>query len=354
LGPPFPLTIEKRTAILNGFAGGIFPLISAGEDLLPDTTKVRLCFHDRCFDGAASAALFSRFYRERMNPQAVFCYTGMTHRAVQPFEEGLFDGDENVIVDFKYSSSPRVTWWFDHHQSAFLTAADAAHFRSDHSGHKFYDPEYKSCTKLLADVTSSKFGFNIQPLLELIHWGDVIDGAQFPTPESAVALTEPSTQVALVIEAAPESGLVPRIIPELASRPMAEVVKLPIIARYLGPLLERHKRSIDVLRQRAEAQDAVIFFDVSDLDLEGYNKFIPYYLFPESVYTVSVSTSSFRTKVSVGSNPWAKKPVNYNLASICERYGGGGHPRVGAISFEIGAVDAARSAAQEIAAELRS
>ena len=39
-----------------------------------------------------------------------------------------------------------------------------------------------------------------------------------------------------------------------------------------------------------------------------------------------MSTSSFRTKVSVGSNPWAKKPVNYNLASICERYGGGGHP----------------------------
>ncbi len=55
----------------------------------------------------------------------------------------------------------------------------------------------------------------------------------------------------------------------------------------------------------------------------------------------------------MGSNPWAKKPVNYNLASICERYGGGGHPRVGAISFEIGAVEAARTAAQEIAAELR-
>ncbi len=46
----------------------------------------------------------------------------------------MFDGDENAIVDFKYSASPRVTWWFDHHQSAFLTPADAAHFRNDHSG----------------------------------------------------------------------------------------------------------------------------------------------------------------------------------------------------------------------------
>ena len=64
--------------------------------------------------------------------------------------------------------------------------------------------------------------------------------------------------------------------------------------------------------------------------------------------------SSFRTKVSVGSNPWVSAPLKHNLATICERYGGGGHPRVGAISFAIGAVEEARKAAAEIAAELRS
>jgi len=89
-----------------------------------------------------------------------------------------------------------------------------------------------------------------------------------------------------------------------------------------------------------------------DDNLEGYNKFIPYYLFPESIYTVSVSTSSFRTKVSVGSNPWAREELKHNLATICERYGGGGHPRVGAISFEIGAVEKARAVAAEIRQEL--
>ena len=60
----------------------------------------------------------------------------MTHKASQPFEDGMFDGDENAIVDFKYSSSPKLTWWFDHHQSAFLTPEDAQHFREDHSGKK--------------------------------------------------------------------------------------------------------------------------------------------------------------------------------------------------------------------------
>ena len=50
---------------------------------------------------------------------------------------------------------------------------------------------------------------------------------------------------------------------------------------------------------------------------------------------MGLSKSSFRVKISVGTNPWTKKPVAelVNLAEICERYGGGGHARVGAISF---------------------
>jgi hypothetical protein len=324
------------------------------EDFVSNPVIARLFFHDRCFDGAASAAIFSRFYRERVNAQTEFRFTGMTHRAAQPFAEPMFDGDENVIVDFKYSSSPRLTWWFDHHQSAFLTPADAAHFRSDRSGHKFYDPSYKSCTKLLADIASAQFGFNVQPLAELIHWGDVIDGAQFPTPESAVELSEPATQLALVIEGAPEDGLVPKLIPELAYRPLAEMVKLPIVAQYLGPLLDRHKRSIELLRQRAKACDGVVFFDVSDLDLEGCNKFIPYLLFPHCRYSVGVSASATRAKISIGSNPWNDDSAEKNLASLAEEFGGGGHPRVAAISLAPGDITRARQVAREIVARLSS
>src|SRR3974377_1060435 len=71
-------------------------------------TKVRLCFHDRCFDGTASAALFYRFYREQFHPDAEFHLSGITHKTKNHWQSGLFDGDENVIVDFKYSNSPKV------------------------------------------------------------------------------------------------------------------------------------------------------------------------------------------------------------------------------------------------------
>ena len=43
-----------------------------------------------------------------------------------------------------------------------------------------------------------------------------------------------------------------------------------------------------------------------------------------------------------------------NLARICERYGGGGHARVGAISFPPDRFDEARRASDEIVAELRA
>lgn len=97
----------------------------------------------------------------------------------------------------------------------------------------------------------------------------------------------------------------------------------------------------------------VVSFDLIGYDAEGYNKFIPYYLFPGSTYTVSVSASAFRTKISVGSNPWPPAEPAHNLASICERYGGGGHAKVGAISLEPGEVEKARAVAAEIASELQ-
>src|SRR3974390_2516289 len=172
----------------------------------------RVLYHDHCFDGAASAAFFSRFIAEAIHPDAEFRYTGMAHKASQKFDPALFDGDENAIVDFKYSSNPRLTWWFDHHQSAFLSPADAGHFRSDTSGRKLYDPRYKSCASFIRDVARDRFGFEAPDLEDLVHWSLIIDGAQYADARSAVELSAPATQLTLVIEASKGSDVVERVI----------------------------------------------------------------------------------------------------------------------------------------------
>jgi hypothetical protein len=315
---------------------------------------VRILYHDHCFDGAASAAVFSRFLEERFHPGAEFQFTGMAHKATQLFEDHLFDGDVNAIVDFKYSPHPRLTWWFDHHQSAFLSPEDAEHFRRDTSGRKFLDISYKSCTMFIARLARDKFGWHAEDLDDLVHWADIVDGAQYRDAKEAVDLRAPATQLTLVIEGAKGSETVQNIIRRMRTRALDEIIAEPDVQEQFRPLYERHLRSMDVIGAQARSDAGVVFFDLVEFDLEGYNKFIPYYLFPDSQYTVSVSNSSFRTKVSVGSNPWAPKPLTHNLATICERYGGGGHPKVGAISFPIGAIREARQAAMEIAAELKT
>ena len=316
--------------------------------------KVRVFFHGKCFDGTASAALFSRFYRERIRPDVQFQFTGLLHRAGALFDETEFDGDENVIVDFKYSPSPKITWWFDHHQSAFLTPEDAEHYRNNDKAHKFYDPEFRSCTKFIAHVAEEQFGFKAAPVAELIQWADIIDGAQFASPQQAVEMAEPAMKLTMAIESTNDPDFLPRLIPFLVEEPLAKVILEPFVAAVIPTLMERHRGSMDIIRHHSECKKGTIYFDISDFDLEGYNKFIPYYLYPDSVYSIGLSRSSFRVKVAVGSNPWTKKQNMVNLARICERYGGGGHARVGAISFPPDKADAARQAAHEIVQELRA
>jgi len=317
--------------------------------------RVKVFYHDKCFDGASSAALFSRFYKERVRGDAEFIFSGLVHRAGALFDENEFDGDENAIVDFKYSASPKINWWFDHHLSAFLSPADAEHFKRDTSGKKFFDPDYKSCTKFLADTTQRVFGFDPAPVEELIRWADIIDGAQYADAKTAVEMAEPAMKLTMVVEANQDPDFPSKFIPLLATMPLGEIIQQPFIAKVLPPLMERHRQSLDIIAKHAECEDGTVFFDVTEYELEGYNKFIPYYLHPESTYSIGLSKASFRTKVSVGSNPWTdtREEDMVNLAAICERYGGGGHARVGAISFPTDRFDDARKAAREIVAELR-
>ena len=314
--------------------------------------RVRVCFHDNCFDGAASAALFTRFYRDRIDPTAEVVYRGMAHKTGQVFPPGIFDGDDNAVVDFRYSPDPKLGWWFDHHVSAFVRAEDEAHFQADTSGHKFFDPKAKSCTRFLALTCADKFGFDLEPHRELIEWAEIIDSAAFASPAAAIELREPALRIMAWIEQNHDRAATERLIGLLAAaRPLEEIASSPFIAVPLERVLGEHRRALEVFRERTRLEGGVAIYDVSDTRLEAFNKFIPYYLFPECRFVVGVSLGASRAKVSVGSNPWLPRP-SVNIAAICQRYGGGGHPVVGAVSLGVGEIERAREVGAEITREL--
>ncbi len=318
----------------------------------------RVLHHNNCFDGACSAAVFTKFHRECVGGASEYEYVGLAHAAGGGgVPESVFGPGENAIVDFKYSPSSKLTWWFDHHQSAFVTEADRIHFdREMQIGVRhFFDENYVSCTGLIAAVGKARFGFDTSGLGDLLYWADLIDGARYESAASAVEMKEPAMKLTMVIENA-GPGVTPRIIPLLTSMPLGEILAQPFVEELVQPLWERHLAAMKLVKERANLDRGVIAFDLTDQSIEGLSKFIPYYYYPDAIYTVALTRSSFRTKISVGTNPWFSGAADglVNLAMVCERFGGGGHARVGAISFGVDELEKARAVTAGIIRELQA
>jgi hypothetical protein len=317
--------------------------------------RLRVLYHGNCLDGCSSAGLFQRFFRERIAEGPVdVAFAPLEHRPGPAVPPEALDGDVNACVDFRYSTEPRLHWWFDHHVSAFQQPGDEAHFRADASGKKFFDPQAKSCSRFLARTVAERFGFDTAPVAELLEWAEIIDGALFPHAQMPVELKEPALRLMTWVEANRDQRLADRFILDLVSRPLAAIAADPYVAEPLGPLLAQHEKNIELVRRVSRVDRGVIVSDLIDDGARGVNKFIVYYLHPEARYSVTLLRLDKKVKIGVGSNPWSHVPRTHDIARICERYGGGGHPVVGAISVPGGDVAEGRRIAAEVVETLAS
>lgn len=316
--------------------------------------KLRLLYHGNCFDGVSSAAFFTKFYQAKVNPDVEIEYLPVMHQANNYFDRNLLISDgENAIVDFKYCADDRLTWWFDHHQSAFLNEQDEAHFRAETSGQKFLDTTSKSCCEFIARIAQEKFDYEDEAMAELVEWAHIIDGALYESPAQCVELRSSALKLMQVIEGEKDEKFVERIIKTLAVKSLDEILESSEIQDKLQPILDQHWKTVELIKSKAKYSRGVVSFDIADEGLEGFNKFIPYYFYPETTYNVALTRGTKRVKISVGSNPWAPRPRTANIAEICESYGGGGHAVVGAVSLPPDDVETGRRYMKEIIEKLQ-
>jgi hypothetical protein len=318
--------------------------------------RVVVATHGHCFDGLCSAALFTKLHAHVVGKDAEYIYLssgyGPGENGVNP---ALLDGDDNAILDFRYSNAPALNWYFDHHVSAFPSDADRASYatRAASSPPRFFhDGTYSSCTKLIADVSRARFDFAFDGLDELIKWADIIDAARFPNAEMAVARTEPALQLMTVVEHHADAPFLTKMVPRLLTQTLEEVALAPDIQAAYAPLRDLNGAFVDLVKTHATERGPVVLVDLLDQKLEVATKFVTYALYPKSAYSVLVTRSKSKAKISVGYNPWSNVARTHDIASICERYGGGGHPVVGAVSLKPDDVDAIRKVALEITTEL--
>jgi hypothetical protein len=319
--------------------------------------------HGHCFDGLCSAVMFTRLYRHRFpGDGATFTYHGAGYGPGQNgVDPKVLSGDVNAILDFRFSPLPQLDWYFDHHVSAFVTPEDRAAYdkrarEGEVAGERryFHDGTYSSATKLIADLGRARFGLDAGVDPELLRWADMIDSAAFPSAKMAVERREPELQMMTVVEHHAGDAFLSKMVPRLLEQPLAEVARSADIAEAYEPLGRAHEAMIKLIEQRAKATGVVVLVDLTDQLIESAGKFVTYALFPESAYSVLVTRSKSKCKISIGYNPWSPVPRTHNIAAICERHGGGGHPVVGAISLPADKLDEARALGRSIAEELAS
>jgi hypothetical protein len=324
--------------------------------------KVVVATHGHCFDGLCSAVMFTRLLRHVMpNDHLEFSYHAAGYGPGQNgVEPKLLSGDVNSILDFRFTNTPKLTWYFDHHVSAFVTPEDRAAYEArvheadgrPSERRMFHDGAYGSCTKLIADVGAARFGLDSTPMKELVRWADLIDTASFASAQMAVERKEPELQLMTVVEHSGGDAFLSATVPRLLSQPLADVARAKDLQAAYEPLERTHKAFIEQVKLHTEKVGPVVLVDLLGETIEVAGKFVTYALYPESAYSVIASRSTSKCKISVGYNPWSGVVRKHNIAAICERYGGGGHPVVGAVSVRAEDVDGARRIAREIVSTL--
>jgi hypothetical protein len=274
--------------------------------------------HGHCFDGLCSAVVFTRLLRALRGPAVRFFYQGCGYAPTQRSVEGMLDGDENAILDYRFSASDKVHWYFDHHRTAFGSDADRAFFEARREALPYhYDASYSSCTKLVRDVAEARYG---------------------------VAMPE--------LEPHGDGALLARLVPRLLEAPVEEVARRSEHRELYRKIRRKKAAFAKRVQQNARTSGRVVLVDLSGAELESYGKFVTYALYPNAMYSVILGRFKNGARINVGYNPWSEHRLDRDLSSICGRYGGGGHPFVGGISFPAEDVHRAKNVAQEIALEL--
>jgi hypothetical protein len=322
--------------------------------------NVVVATHGHCFDGMASAALFNHLVRSLApKEQRSFRYRSCGYGpGMSMIPEAWLDGDENAILDFRYTKSSRLTWFFDHHVTGFGSVEEQNEALEVHAlngpTRVFYEPTYSSCTKLIADIAAKHFDVSCKNLEPLITWADIIDAARFASAEQAVDRSEPVLQLAAVVEHHGDGAFIYGIVPKLLERPIDEVAKDPNVAQLFRPIAVAQDAFAARVKQSGIVMGSVVLVDLADTVMDASLKFIAYALFPQCTYSVTVLRAKHHCKVSVGYNPWSGMPRRHDIASICRRFDGGGHPVVGAATFPLSDVARAREVAASIVRELDS
>jgi len=266
-----------------------------------------------------------------------------------------FDGDENAVLDYRYFPTDALTYYFDHHPTAFRETAHQEHYglREKQSPGQFrWDPQAVSCAAVIEHTARRDFDIDLSRYQELLDWANLVDGAQFATVAEATDRTTREMRLLGVVEHFSDSSFIQKAVPILLSEGVEGLASAKFVRdkyRKLAPKFRQYNKRVQT---RGTRRGPVVLIDLTEELVSVVAKFAHYREYPEALYSVIVAKRPGGIRLSIGHNPWHGGRCLHDIGSICAEFGGGGHHMVGGIALSRGEEERGRQLASAIAERL--
>jgi hypothetical protein len=288
--------------------------------------SAHLYFHSPCFDGIASCVLAWDFLESSQGWSIEEIHsvnydsrsTWLSSALVKP----------SAIVDFLYH--PQAQFWADHHATTFLSEEAKEDFERRKSSWLIYDKRSGSCALLLWNHLGDAFGYRNPNYEKLVEWADKIDSARYASVEEAVFGSQPALLINASLAINDGKAYCTDLVRVFRRETLDHVAELPEVRA-------RSERARSMIRaglgrfskgSRLE-KDGIAVFDVDSSDVI-ISRYAPYYFFPQARYSAGIVRSAKGAEIAAMRNPWLDFP-SVALGEIFNKFGGGGHQRVGAL-----------------------
>jgi hypothetical protein len=240
-------------------------------------------------------------------------------------------------VDFLYH--PSADFWADHHATSMLTKdAEADYQRRKQHFPLYFDEHAGSCAALLfrelGQALAGKPHFR-----EMVEWAEKIDSARYASVEEAILGDAPALKVNRSIQLEPGVDYARFLCKELRDHPLEYVAALEGVKTRQDQVKQRIRAGLEKLDERNTQGErmwvkmepgSVVKFEAELSDDRIINRYSGYYFEPNARYSLAVIHSADGTAITAMRNPWREFP-SVALGRIFEKFGGGGHQRVGSI-----------------------
>ncbi len=312
-----------------------------------DTERPTLYFHSPCFDGVASAVITADFLETHERWPQVTLHPVNYNRKDDWLAQRL--GRRAAVVDFLFH--PDARFWADHHPTTF--GPRPPDDSNKDGSFKLFDPTAPSCASLLQSTLEKHYRYRNNLYEPLVWSATKIDTASYESVDEAIFSDAAALRINLAFQVA-DDEYPKQLVSQLRTSPLDAVASMPTTDAHFRHARSLLQQGLERVRVTARmSQDGIVTFDVSK-DGVVFNRYAPYLFFPEALYSVGITRSERRLSVTAMRNPWKEfEPVN--LGRLFGAFGGGGHRRVGSVSFEgEGAETRAQDVRESVVASLRN